>query len=157
MRQLLHTFSAVALLSVLAGCGGSGGGPDIFTEQQIIAPSGGTYQYRGGQISITAPINAVTTNTPVSIQSPPSVAVPVDANVVRDTTYQFTTTTFAANVTVGLGYDPADLPSGVAETQLRVVRLSNGAWVAQTATLDANNDRMTFSTNALGVYAIRIN
>lgn len=157
MRQLLQTLPAVALFSLLAGCGGGGGGPEIYTEQQIIAPSGGTYQWRGGQISITAQANAVTTNTPVQIQSPPSVAVPVDANVVRDTTYEFSPVTFATAVTVGLGYDPADLPAGVAESRLRVVRLSSGAWVNQTATLDANNDRLTFTTTALGVYAIRIN
>lgn len=156
MRQLLQAFSVVALFSVLAGCGGSGGGTEIFTEQQIIAPSGGTYHYRGGQIYITAPVNAVAANTPVTIQSPPSVAVPVDANVVRDTTFEFSPVTFASNVTVGLGYDPADLPSGVAETRLRVVRLSSGTWVAQTSTLDAANDRLTFSTNVLGVYAVRI-
>lgn len=157
MRHLLQTLSVVALFSVLAGCGGSGSGPEIYTEQQIIAPSGGTYQWRGGQISITAQANAVTTNTPVTIQSPPSVAVPVDANVVRDTTFQFSPVTFATAVTVGLGFDPADLPSNVAESRLRVVRLSNGTWVSQTATLDANNDRMTFTATTLGVYAIRIN
>lgn len=156
MRQLLKIVPAVVSLSILAGCGGGGSDSGIFTEQQVIAPSGGTYQYRGGQIYITAAVNAVTANTPVTIQSPPSVAVPVDANVVRDTTFEFTPVTFASNVTVGLGYDPADLPSGVAESRLRVVRLSSGAWVAQTATLDAANDRLTFATATLGIYAIRI-
>ncbi|MGV3617106.1 MAG: hypothetical protein ACO1SV_17400 [Fimbriimonas sp.] len=155
-RQALPVLSVAVLLAIVLGCGGGGGGARIFSEQQILAPSGGTYQFRGGQVSITVPANVLTANTPVTIQSPPSVAVPVDANVVEDTTYQFTALTFPSAVTVGLGYDPAELPSGVAESQLRVVRLTNGAWVNQSATLDAVNDRLTLSTTTLGVFAIRV-
>jgi hypothetical protein len=157
LSKFIPAIAVTALFALVIGCGGGDGGPRIFSERQIVTPAGGVYLYRGGQISLTVPANAVTTNTPIEIQSPPSVAVPVDAGVLPDTTYQFTPTTFAASATLALGFDPSDLPSGVAETRLRVVRLStSGTWVNQTATLDAQNDRLTLSTTTLGVFAIRI-
>ena len=157
LSQALPSLAVAALLALAIGCGGRGTGSRIFTEQQIVTPAGGVYQYRGGLVSLTLAANAVTTNTPISIQSPPSVAVPVDNMVMPDTTYQFTTMTLPSSASVAISYDPSDLPSGALETELRLVRLTAGAWVNQTATLDAVNDRLTVSTTTLGVFAIRIN
>jgi hypothetical protein len=150
------SLAALVFALLLGGCGG-GGGTRVFREGQILTPEAGTYLYRGGRVSLTVALNAVTANTAVEIRNPPSTPVPFDEAVLSDTVYEFTPVTFNSAATVAIGYDPADIPSGYSEANLRVVRLSSGEWVAQSATADATNDRLTFSASTLGTYAIRIN
>lgn len=154
-RRALPFLASTACLVALVGCGGSGGGHS-FSESQWLTTEAETVLFRGGFVSLTVGANAVTTNTKVILVNPPTTPVPFSTAILSDTEYEFTPLTLASTGTIGISYDPADIPAGYSEANLQVVRLSNGAWVTQTATADTNNNRFTFTTTTLGVYAIRI-
>lgn len=157
-RRFLNLLvGSTALAALLTGCGGSGTASNVFEESQWVTSEAGTTMFRGGRVTLTLPANAVTTNTKITLRNPPLTSTPFDVAILTDTEYEFTATTFASAATVGVSYDPSDIPDGFTESNLQVLRLSNGAWVTQTATADAANDRFTFSATTLGVYAIRVN
>lgn len=156
-RFLSLLTGSIAMASLLAGCGGNGTASNVFEESQYVTSEAGTTMFRGGQVYLTLSANAVTTITKITLRNPPLTSTPYNVAILSDTEYEFTPITFASAATVGISYDPSDIPDGFTESNLQVLRLSNGAWVTQTATADAANDRFTFSATTLGVYAILVN
>lgn len=153
-RAIRFLTSAVGLM-VMAGCGGNGGN-HTYQESQWLTADAGSVLYRGGLVSLTVSANAVSTNTKVTLYSPPVTAVPFDRAILADTEYEFRGGTLASAGTIALSYDPSDIPAGYSKSSLQVVRISNGAWAIQSATADATNSRFTFTTTTPGIYAIRI-
>ena len=112
------------LVPALAACDGESTGPG----DEGIGPNGGTISLASGAVTLSAPAGAL--STPVEFTAAPTSAVPTSDLLVPGSTYDIgpSGTTFAVPITLTLSYDPANLPEGVAESELRLHKVVESGW-----------------------------
>jgi len=100
----------------------------VTTNSQTVGPAGGTFTFANGAVTLTFPAGALPANTVVTVTS--STAASGSPIMIGSSAYTFAPEGifFAAPVYVTIAYDPTAIPSGVAESSLRVAKLSSGAW-----------------------------
>jgi len=122
-RQVVPVFLAL-LLPALVSCGDGGTGPGTIG----IGEEGGTATLAGGSVTLSVPRGALSTFVEFSaVLYSPDLTSDL---VVPGSTYEIgpSETTFAQLVTLTLGYDPAGLPIGVREGELRLYRAVGSRW-----------------------------
>lgn len=116
-------------------------------------PEGSTIS--AGAVTLIVPAGAVSTARALTVTpdgSPPGNATIVDGTAV---VLGPDGTTFDQPVTVDLGYDPSDLPAGVAAGDLFVARWDGSAWQPLAdAAIDSVANRVTGTTTAFSPFAI---
>lgn len=103
----------------------SGGGTSITPAV------GGTVATADGGVVLGIPAGALpASGTPTTITVAPVASPPPDPNIVPGTSFEFGPdgTQFSQPVAVRIGYDPARLPGGVPEANLRLFTLMSGTW-----------------------------
>jgi endo-1,4-beta-xylanase len=140
-RRWTGSLVASATVLVLAAC------------QFTVSPSGMTFAPTSGRIRVVFPPGAVASATTVEVLE--AVGTP-EANAVPGTAFYITPAAgWAEPVEVTLAYDPADLPPGVAEADLVMVRLDGSAWTPVAAsTVDAASDHVAAELDVLGELAV---
>lgn len=133
---------------LLTACGGGGGK----NKSEKIGPVGGTATSGDGKASVTIPADALSNETAITVapaSNPPA------GNI--GTAYEFgpSGTTFNKPVTISIGYDEAALPSGVAESDLRMGTAVNGQWQAvSNSNTDTTTNIVTGTTDHFSIYAV---
>jgi endo-1,4-beta-xylanase len=121
--------------------------------QFTVPPGGMTFAPAHGRIRVVFPPGAVPTATATEVLE--AVGTP-EANAVDGTAWVLQpAVAWQVPVEVTLAYDPADLPPGVEEADLVLVRLDGPAWtpVAPSA-VDVARDRVTASLETGGTVAV---
>lgn len=109
-----RTGCVLALLLILAGCGGGGGSPDAGPQLTRIGASGGTASGPGGS-QASVPASALAQEVDIGIEASDDGAPPLPTDTTRiGAVYAFTPhgTTFSQPVSVTVPFDPAQLPAG---------------------------------------------
>jgi len=132
MKSALHLCLTMVLALTLIACSGGGGGgsdpaPSV-PESQVIGPSGGTLTFASGAVTLTFPAGAVPSNTTITIQR--STSAPSSSTMIPSLAYDFGPegTMFSAPVYLTIHYNPSEIPAGVSESDLRLCKVSGGAW-----------------------------
>lgn len=115
----------------------------------------------GSSVSLVIPPNALSQSTGLTVIPAALPTGTVVSALVGGTVYDFgpTGTTFTAPVTITIQYDPAHIPSGVAQHTLRLFTLVNGVWQlvpgsgVNTSTHSATGVASHFSTYGVGASA----
>jgi uncharacterized protein YjdB len=108
-----------------------------------------------GTVTVTVPAGAVAVGTAITITqtaNPPS-----SSALAPGTAYDFgpAGTTFATPVSLAITYDPATLPTGTVEAQLRVARLGGTTWTALPgSTVNTATHVATGATSSFSTYAV---
>lgn len=122
---------------------------------QRMGPSGGTVQLNNG-VRVTLPSGALTQD--LLLTATPATNLPPGAlPLIPGTGWDFGPdgTVFAKPVTMTIPYNPANLPQGVVEADLRIHKLVNGAWQQQNAgRVDLVNKTVSAEVNGFSVYVI---
>lgn len=124
---------------------------------QPAGAAGGTISLAGGQVALDVPAGALPKTTfltalPASSQLPAG-----GPAVVPGTAWDFgpSGTQFAQPVTMTIAYDPAQLPNGVVESELRIHKLVNGAYVQQNAgAVDLTTHTVSAQVTSFSVYVL---
>lgn len=133
---------------LLTACGGGGGK----NKSEKIGPIGGTATSGDGKASVTIPADALSNETAITVapaSNPPA------GNI--GTAYEFgpSGTAFNKPVTISIGYDEAALPSGIAESDLRMGTAVNGQWQAvSNSNTDTTANIVTGTTDHFSIYAV---
>lgn len=150
---------AAAMLASLPPCGSAGGlaapaGP--IAGGAAITSAGGSVAGLGGAATLTVPAHAVA--AAVTLTATEETTAPLDPAVVAGTAVRFApAVTFAAAAPAALTirYDPARRPSGVAESDLRVHQLVDGAWLPMGGSIDTSAHVARVLVTGTGAYAVR--
>jgi hypothetical protein len=114
---------------------------------------GGTFTLGGGAVTLVVPAGAV----PQDVFLTAVRATSVPAGVVPGTAWDFGPDgiVFSAPVTMTIAYDPANVPSGIDEAELRIHKVVNGALVQQNAGLvDLVNKTVSAEVDGFSVLVI---
>lgn len=116
-----------------------------------------TISLAGGQVALNIPAGAL--STPKYITAVPATTqLPVSGPaVIPGTAWEFgpTGTQFAQPVIMTIAYDPAKLPTGTKESELRIHKLVNGSYVQQNAgTVDLVNHTVSAEVTSFSVYVL---
>ena len=122
--------------------------------QATIRPSGTTIAPANAPLRIVVPAGAVLADTALTydaVADPPS-----GSEVVVGTTFDLAPARgWREPIDVTIGYRPADLPPGVAEGDLQLVRFARGSWtVVEGSTVDPAADSVSARTRVLGRLAV---
>jgi len=121
-----------------------------------VGPTGGEVELAGGQVKLTLPAGAVSGPTQVTVT--PAAGLPAGGPaVVPGTAWDFGPDgqTFSQPVTMTIRYDPAQLPAGVAESELRIHKLVGTTYRQQNAGLvDLVNKTVSAKVNGFSVYVV---
>lgn len=137
------------LISSLFACGDDGTGP----ESTEAGTAGGTVTLAGGAVTLTIPATALpgvvsfTTGTPNS--------VPSEELLVAGSTYELGPpgTSFSRLTTLTIAYDPAHLPEGVRQSELRLQRVDGDAWsVISGSSVDTVRHVVSGKIDSVGVF-----
>jgi hypothetical protein len=124
--------SAVVLAVLLSACGGGGSSsPNTPStpDPNAIGPAGGTVVAEDGAARLVIPPGALTTATTFTLTRAAAASLPVDPLVVPDTAWVvMPNVPFATPATLVLRYDPARVPAGIDESELRVYGVGPGFW-----------------------------
>lgn len=122
--------TGLVLLAFVAqvGCGSSDGGTSPETKPGTVGSQGGTVELASGAVKMTVAAGALSSE--VTFTAAPQTSYPSSSLVAPGSVYDIgpTGTQFASPVTLVVGYDPAMLPDGVSESDLRLHTVVNGAW-----------------------------
>jgi hypothetical protein len=94
---------------------------------QVIGPSGGSLCVEACHLSLFIPEGALS-STFTFVEYPLANPPGAPAGIVGSAHVIAPSVTFAANGALGIGYDPATLPSGISESTLRIYQLVGGSW-----------------------------
>ncbi len=163
MRPLLG-LSLFALLAVHCGSSSQETPPSAVTDagapgtgSGVVTPSaGGTVRTADGRVTIDVPPGAVPGDTVITIT--PSTSYFDDGAVVPGTVYDFAPDgiLFAAPVTMTIAYDPARIPAGIDEADLRIHKAHPSSWseIAGGA-LDAGAHLARAEVSSFSSYGVR--
>lgn len=103
------------------------GAPDA-TGPANVGPEGGTVVLASGALVIEVPAGAVA--EPTALTATPASGFPKDARLVPGTAWELGPAglAFTSPVTVTISFAPADVPTGVETTSLRLGRVTAGTW-----------------------------
>ena len=136
MKPTLRLCLILVLMLTLTSCSGGGGGDSDTTpavpESQTVGPSGGTLTFASGAIVMTVSAGAVPSNTTITIQR--STSAPGSSTMISSLAYDFGPegTMFSAPVYLTIHYNPSEIPAGISESDLRLCKVSGGAWAGLT-------------------------
>lgn len=142
--RLYRILASLALLGILSACsssGNSGGGTPNGTS---VGVRGGTVTSTDGNATLVIPAGALDRTVNISIDLYQSQAG--DPPAIPGTAYYFnpTGTQFAQPLTLTVSYDPAQLPAGSDETQLRIYKLHpDGTQDFAAGNVDVNANTVT--------------
>lgn len=163
MRPLLG-LSLIALLAVHCGSSSQETPPSSVTDagapgtgSGVVTPSaGGTVKTADGRVTIDVPPGAVPADTVITIT--PSTSYFDDGAVVPGTVYDFSPDgiVFGAPVTMTIAYDPARIPAGIDEADLRIHKAHPSSWseIAGGA-LDAGAHLARAEVSSFSSYGVR--
>ncbi len=121
-----------------------------------VGPGGGTVQLAGGQATLEIPAGSVAAQT--MITAVPATGLPSGGPpVVPGTAWDFGPdgTVFAQPVRMTIRYDPANLPPGTVESNLRIHKLVDGTYRQQGAGMvDLVNRTVSADVEGFSVYAV---
>jgi len=121
----------------------------------FIGPAGGTATAPNGNSSATIPAGALATSLAITVT--PVANPQADARLAPGTAYDFgpTGTTFASPVTLAITYNPATLPAGTIQSQLRVHKLIGSVWTPLAgSTVNTSTHVVTGATSSFSTYAV---
>lgn len=126
------------LVPLLISCGDGGTGPG----KSGVGEEGGTVVLEGGSVTLLFPPGALSTY--VDFTADPTASVPASDLIVPGSVFEIgpTGTTLERLVTLTLAYDPASLPDGVQESELRLQKVGGSGW-EPTANSSVDTDRHT--------------
>jgi len=120
-----------------------------------VGPSGGQLELAGGQVRLGVPAGAL--GTTATITAVPATGLPATPAIVPGTAWDFGPDgqTFAQPVTMTLRYDPAQLPPGAVESDLRIHKFVNGSYQQQNAGIvDLVNRTVSAQVSSFSVFVI---
>lgn len=131
----------------------------------IIGPEGGVLRTNDGFVNLKIPANALDENINITIESVEDELN--DPDIVPGAIFDFGPSPYSFNedLTLTIKYDPANLPEGVLEDELRLLAVVNGEWVQLPgSSVDVVNHTVTgpltsFSRKGVGrgkVHAIQV-
>ena len=155
-KQIAFRLTAAAIILLLAGLPACSNDDDPATPGSgatTIGPSGGTVTGGGGNVELVFPPGAVATEIDVTID--PASSPPQDDGMILNRAYDFGPdgTQFQVPVPMTITYDPADIPAGVTETDLRLCQAAGGSW-SQLAgsTVDTQAHEVSGEVTSFSVY-----
>lgn len=170
-RAVTWTSSDAAVASVAAGVvtaiapgsavisatasGTTGTAPVVVKEGGLLVPTGGTVSGMNGQVTVSVPAGAVTSQAQLVVE--PASNPAASPRLVAGTAFSFDAGSIALvqPVTISVKYDPARLTSGAPESGLKLYLLTGDKWQrVVNSTVDATADRVSASVTAFGTYAI---
>ncbi|MCY2687984.1 BspA family leucine-rich repeat surface protein [Salinimicrobium sp. TH3] len=110
----------------------------------IVGPEGGVVITNDGLVNLIIPESAVDENINITVN--PVVDELQDPDVVPGALFDFNPSpyNFKQDLTLTIKYDPANLPVGVAEDELRLLAVVNGEWVQLAgSSVDVENKTVT--------------
>ena len=95
----------------------------------VIGSSGGTISMPGGNATLTVPPGALNSDVIISVSQGTGEN---PSGILPGSIYDFepSGTQFALPVTINIKYDPAQLPAGISESNLKLAYESDGNWLA---------------------------
>ena len=121
----------------------------------LVGPGGGQVSAADGAVNLDFPADALTEAAFVGAE--PTTDLPVGAEPIRGTAFDFGPDgiVFDVPVTLTIGYDPADVPPGVTEEELRLYKLVDDAYVpVLPSTVDVANNTVSGVISGFSVFAI---
>jgi len=141
------------MLTLILGCGGDDpASPDTNTGQTV-GPAGGIVEGDGGRATLTIPAGALDAEVAVTVSS--ASGVPVDAGMISSSLYEFGPDglAFDVPVPVTITYDPADIPAGVDEADLKLCKATGNAWLPLAgSTVDTDAHSVSAELNGFSTY-----
>lgn len=137
------------------GCNGDSPGDPGLPAGDIIGTGGGSLTAASGQVALSFPAGAVTSEITVTVQ--PASGAPNDTGMMSERCYDFGPdgTTFAQPVALTIHYDPEMLPNDVAESELQLCKAVAGGWLPLTgSTVDTGAHTVTGELTGFSVYGI---
>jgi hypothetical protein len=153
--------SAVALALLLSACGGGSSSPTTPStpapRPNTVGPAGGTVVAENGAARLVVPPGALSTTVTFSLQRAAPASLPSDPRFVPDTAWVVSPNTpFTTPATLVLRYDPARVPAGIDESELRVYGVGPGVWapVGQ-STVDVAADEASGPITRTATFGVR--
>jgi outer membrane protein assembly factor BamB len=142
--------------TIAAAAGGRTGSASLRVfERHTVVVDGGTLQMLAGRATLVVPFSAVSQPTMLLVgAADPTLA---DPRLVHGTAVEVgpADLVFARTPTLNLRYEAAALPPGISPAELRVHRLTNGAWVPSTTGSVDTTRRIVFGLiPGAGTYAV---
>jgi hypothetical protein len=135
----------------LLSCGDGGTGP----SKSRIGTEGGVVSFLGGSVTLTVPPDALSEF--VEFTAIQTDEVPNSDLLVSGSAYEIgpAGTFFAESATLTLSYDPAGVPDGVVESELRLHRVVGSGWGAtQHSTVDIDRHEVSGSLHGLSRFGV---
>jgi len=148
-RRLVPFF---LLFPLLLSCDSGPTGPG----KSEIGEAGGKASLADGAVVLTIPADALSGTITLTATQPSS--YPDSDLLVDGSIFEIgpAGTLFARLVTMTLSYDPANLPEGVREEELRLFQVSGGRWVeALNSSVDTDAHEVTGRIDGLGLFGAR--
>ena len=143
--------SLFPLILVLVSCGYDGTGP----APSGFGSEGGIATLAGGSVTLAVPGGALSTF--VEFTAVQTDAVPTSDLLVTGSTYEIgpSGTTFNRPATLTLAYDPANIPSGVGESEIRLYEVVGSSWrLLIDTSVDTINHTVSGAIESLGRFGV---
>jgi hypothetical protein len=128
---------------------------DVEPAAWSVGSAGGTISAADGSLTLAFPAGAVEGETVITVERSTDPAG--DPGVVPGLVFRFgpSGTEFGAPVALEIRYDPASLPAGIGEDELRILKLVDGAWVQlEGGTVDIANRTVSATLGSFSVYGV---
>lgn len=143
--------------TILASSEGKTGAATVTVRDGLfVGPAGGQTSAAGGIVTLTVPAQAVASNIPITIT--PVANPPSSSQILPASAYDFGPdgTQFSQPVTIGIRYQPSQVPPGSNPAQFRLARLSGNTWtVVAGSTVDVATRTVTGQTSSFSLYGIQ--
>jgi len=119
--------------------------------------TGGTVTAAGGDVTLEFPAGAVSQDFVPEVD--PTSTYPADPDIVPGAVYEFgpAGTAFAQPVGITIVYDPANVPAGAQEDDLRLCKVEGGVWEAVVgSTVDTAADTVTGEVDSFSIYGVGV-
>ena len=153
----LVTAEAKGSVAISAASGQFSGSSTVTVEtnEVRIGPEGGTFMGAEGKVELQVPAGAVGQSTIITVEV--AAAPPTSDQLVAGTAYEFGPdgTLFNNPVQLKIGYDPAGIPAGIAEADLRLYRAEGQTWESvEGSQVDVGTKKVTGSVQGFSQYGI---
>ena len=149
--------ATIAFLGLLfAACGGDSP-TGVSGTGQVVGPAGGTLVFANNSVALVFPAGAVTQTVTITVR--PAVQFPSNSGVIPGTVYELGPAGLQFNTQVGLGirYDIAAVPPGVAEAELTIGKVAGNDWQQLAGTLvSADENVAAVPIDGFSVYGIML-
>jgi hypothetical protein len=130
---------------------------DIAPAAWSVGSAGGTISAADGSLTLDFPAGALVGETVITIE--PTADAVGDAGIVPGLVFRFgpSGTTFQEPVALTVAYDPASLPAGIGEGDLRILKLVAGQWVQiDGSTVDGATRTVSATLGSFSVYGVGV-